>query len=125
MVDTIKPDSDSSAEADRTGADYGATPEGAESSALKAKIAELEAALELGKDQLLRKAAEFENYKKRTEGEYASLVKYSNEELIRKLLPVLDDLERSLKAAKGAPGDSAAAAAPENVYTQALELIAA
>ncbi len=46
------------------------------------------------KDQLLRKSAEFENYKRRTENEIATLFKYANEGLILELLPVLDDFER-------------------------------
>lgn len=46
------------------------------------------------KDQLLRKAAEFENYKRRTENEISSLFKYANEGLILELLPVLDDFDR-------------------------------
>lgn len=49
------------------------------------------------RDQLLRKAAEFENYKRRTESEQTNLLKYSSEAMISKLLPVVDDLERSLK----------------------------
>lgn len=46
------------------------------------------------KDQLLRKAAEFENYKRRTESEFSNIYKYANEGLIVELLPVLDDFER-------------------------------
>ena len=46
------------------------------------------------KDQLLRKAAEFENYKKRSENELSSFFKYANETLILDLLPVLDDFDR-------------------------------
>jgi len=46
------------------------------------------------KEQLLRKAAEFENYKRRTENEISTLFKYANEGLILELLPVLDDFER-------------------------------
>jgi molecular chaperone GrpE len=49
------------------------------------------------KDQLLRKAAEFENYKRRTETDFSNLVRNANEGLLLSLLPVLDDLERSLK----------------------------
>lgn len=48
------------------------------------------------KDTLLRKAAEFENYKKRTEGEISSYIKYASEHLIKSLLPVYDDFSRSL-----------------------------
>ena len=48
------------------------------------------------KDKLLRKAAEFENYKRRTENDQINLLKYSAEPFIIKLLPVVDDFERSL-----------------------------
>jgi molecular chaperone GrpE len=50
------------------------------------------------KDQYLRKSAEFENYKKRTEAEKADYFAYANEKLIGDLLPVLDDFERALKS---------------------------
>jgi len=53
------------------------------------------------KDQLLRKAAEFENYKKRRESELSQLIVNANADLIASLLPVLDDLERSLKIDPG------------------------
>ncbi len=54
--------------------------------------------LEVLRDRLLRKAAEFENYKRRTESEISTLFKYQNEGLITDLLPVLDDFDRVLKA---------------------------
>lgn len=66
----------------------------------KQKITELENNLSQYKDQLLRKAAEFENYKKRVGNDYSSIVKFSNEELIESLLPVIDDFERSMKMRK-------------------------
>ena len=46
-------------------------------------------------DKFLRKVAEFENYKKRNESEISSYIKYASESLIKKLLPVLDDFNRS------------------------------
>ena len=45
---------------------------------------------------MLRRAAEFENYKRRTENDQLNLLKYAAESLILKLLPVIDDFERSL-----------------------------
>jgi molecular chaperone GrpE len=50
-------------------------------------------------DQLLRVAADFENYKKRAAREREEYVTFANERLIKELLPVLDDLERALQAA--------------------------
>jgi molecular chaperone GrpE len=48
------------------------------------------------KDQYLRKLAEFENFKRRTEKEFLSHLENANENLIVEFLPVLDDFERSL-----------------------------
>lgn len=63
----------------------------------KLQIENLEKEKDALRDQLLRKAAEFENYKRRTETEQTNLLKYSSESIIAKLLPIIDDLERSLK----------------------------
>ena len=60
------------------------------------KIIELESQVADLKDRLLRKAAEFENYKRRTENDQLNLIKYAAEPFIIKLLPVIDDFERSL-----------------------------
>jgi len=48
------------------------------------------------KDMLLRKAAEFENYKRRTDSEISNYIKYASENIIKELLPVYDDLGRSI-----------------------------
>jgi molecular chaperone GrpE len=48
-------------------------------------------------DRLLRRQAEFENFRRRAERERADVVEYANSETIRAILPVLDDLGRALK----------------------------
>lgn len=48
-------------------------------------------------DRLLRRAAEFENYRKRTERERAEFLQYAGAEVVREILPVVDDFERALK----------------------------
>ena len=50
------------------------------------------------RDQLLRKAAELENFKRRSEAEFAGIIRNANENLLMALLPVLDDFDRSMKA---------------------------
>lgn len=50
------------------------------------------------KESLLRLAAEFENYKKRTESEIRNYLKYASEQLVKELLPVLDDMNRSVES---------------------------
>lgn len=61
------------------------------------KIAELEAQVKDWQDKLLRKAAEFENYKRRTENDQFNLINYAAESFIIKLLPIVDDFERSME----------------------------
>lgn len=68
------------------------------------EIQQLKLQLDEYKDLFLRKAAEFENYKKRRQQEYASIISTASKALISELLPVLDDLDRLLAnaAQKGA-----------------------
>lgn len=47
-------------------------------------------------DKFLRLYAEFENYKKRIEREKSELIRFANEDLIKELLPVIDNLESAL-----------------------------
>ncbi|MGI6325294.1 MAG: nucleotide exchange factor GrpE [Bacilli bacterium] len=54
------------------------------------KIAELE-------EKLLRNQAELINFKRRKEEEVSKLLEYSNLELIREILPILDNFERAIK----------------------------
>ncbi len=60
------------------------------------KITQLEQEVVELKDKLLRKAAEFENYKRRPENDQINLITFAAELFIQKLLPVIDDFERSL-----------------------------
>lgn len=54
---------------------------------------------ESNRDKLLRLAAEFENYKKRMERERETTLKYAGENILRELLPTLDNLERAIEQA--------------------------
>ena len=67
---------------------------------LEAKVAELEAANAELKDQMLRRQAELENYRKRLIRDKEEAVQYANESLIRDILGFLDNMDRALAAAK-------------------------
>ena len=67
---------------------------------LQNRIAELEAANADLKDQMLRRQAELENYRKRLIRDKEEAVQYANESLIRDLLGFLDNMERALAAGK-------------------------
>jgi len=63
---------------------------------LISKIDKLQKEVEELNDKLLRRAAEFENYKRRTENEFQNMLKYAAEPIIIDILRVYDDLGRSL-----------------------------
>ena len=52
-----------------------------------------------------RKQAEFENYRRRIERERAETLKYAAADVIKEILPVLDNLDRAMEAAKSAPSE--------------------
>jgi molecular chaperone GrpE len=67
--------------------------------ALEAKTRELEAQ----QDRYLRTVAEFDNARKRAAREREEYTRYANESMLRDLLPVLDNLDRALLAARSEP----------------------
>jgi len=70
--------------------------------ALSAKAQEVERV----QDRLVRLQAEFENYKKRVAREKAEFLKFAHEELVLEFLPILDNLERALNAARAEEGST-------------------
>ena len=68
---------------------------------LEEKLAAAQAEAHENHDRMLRMAAEFENYKKRTVREMEDLKKYATENLIRQLLTVVDNLERAIASGSG------------------------
>jgi molecular chaperone GrpE len=57
-------------------------------------------------DRLLRTAADFENFKKRAAREKQDAIKYANENLMQKLIPVLESLDIALAAPPSTPPDT-------------------
>ncbi len=51
-------------------------------------------------DKYLRLAAEFDNYKRRSQRDQSDAIKFANEKLIKDLLPTLDNLERAIQSAQ-------------------------
>ena len=55
------------------------------------------------RELLLRRQAEFDNFRKRTEKERSEYLQYAGMELVRDMLPILDDFDRALKVEGGNP----------------------
>lgn len=62
------------------------------------KLNELEQKLAEANDKYLRLYSEFDNYRKRTLKERTELIKTAAEDVLKSLLPVIDDFERAMKA---------------------------
>lgn len=63
----------------------------------KEKIEELENKIKLLEEQNLREKAESINFRKRKEEETARILKFCNEDLIKDILPTIDNFERAIK----------------------------
>lgn len=63
---------------------------------LQAKLAEAEAQAAEFKDQYLRAAADYKNFKRRVEVERAEQARSAGADLLLKLLPVVDDFDRAV-----------------------------
>jgi molecular chaperone GrpE len=69
------------------------------------EVKKLQGDLSEAKDKYLRLYSEFENFRRRTAKEKLEMIQTANEQLVRTLLPVVDDFERAEKAiADGAAG---------------------
>src|SRR5262245_39240825 len=72
-------------------------------------------------DRLLRKTAEFDNYRKRTERERIQLSEAAAADLIEELLPLVDDMDRALKADAGGESAEGSRRGVERIYKQLRE----
>ncbi|MBX5494290.1 MAG: nucleotide exchange factor GrpE [Bryobacteraceae bacterium] len=71
-------------------------------------------------DRLLRLRAEFDNFRKRAERDRAELVEYAAMDVLRPVLPILDDFERALKVETS---DKEYAKGMELIYNRTLEIV--
>jgi molecular chaperone GrpE len=90
---------------------------------LKNNISELEETINQLKDQSLRKAAEFENYKRRTEKEFLAHLEFATEGLIAELLPVIDDFERSIEHASKSENPDSLKEGVELIYKKFIGIL--
>ena len=79
---------------------------------LKAERDGLKAERDELKELLLRRQAEFDNFRKRNEKERSEHVQYAGMEIVREILPILDDFDRARKVEGGSPE-----------YTKGVEMI--
>jgi molecular chaperone GrpE len=87
------------------------------------RLTDAEKQVEYYKDLLLRKVAEFDNFKKRVENDSASSLRFARVDIIQRLLPVIDDFERSLKLSKDRRESEAFAKGVELIYQKLVKFL--
>ena len=90
---------------------------------LSSREAELERERDNYKDLLLRRTAEFENFRKRTDRERTAQSEAAAADLVKELLPLIDDLERALQADAGSEGAEAYRRGVELIQRQLTEVL--
>lgn len=75
------------------------------------------------KDQLLRTAADFDNFRKRSRREVSDAAERGREDLLKELLPVFDNLERAAEHAKSATDVTALADGIDLVIKQFIDTL--
>ena len=70
---------------------------------LEKKVEDLQAQLDKEKKEYLFLMAEFDNFRKRTLKEKSEIIKNAGENVLKGLLPIMDDFERGIKAAEASP----------------------
>lgn len=88
---------------------------------LKDELARLQSDFEAQRDRHLRVAAEFENFRKRSERDFQTRVQMSLSDFYVQLLPIVDDLERSVASLRA--GDAEKKGADAAAVLNGLELI--
>jgi len=86
-------------------------------------VEELKRQLDERQDRLLRTLAEMENLRRRTQREREDYVKYAAETLLRDLVPVLDNLDRALAAARAAGGAANVVEGVELIQRELLRVL--
>jgi molecular chaperone GrpE len=89
---------------------------GAEMRAVEEKLAEMQ-------DKYIRLSAEFDNYRKRTLREKMEMSKYAGEDLLLKIIPIMDDFERALAHMDTATDCAAMKSGIDLIYSKFSEFL--
>jgi molecular chaperone GrpE len=116
-MDMKEPTVDASESATAPGGNGAADPpaDGSTSASLEAVTAERDRLIDENRelvDRLLRRQAEFHNFRRRAEREKSEVLEFAHSDSVRAILPILDDLERALKTHT-----------TDKVYARGMELI--
>jgi len=125
QAEQSKPEEEKAAETSESAAEGQPAPEAtAEELTIEEQLEAAKKEIANLKDQLLRKIAEFDNYRKRTIKEKTDLILNGGEKTITTILPVIDDMERALKTMQNAEDVSAVVEGVELIYKKFMDILA-
>ncbi|MCK5826703.1 MAG: nucleotide exchange factor GrpE [Desulfuromusa sp.] len=90
---------------------------------LQEKLAQALDETKVHQEQYLRALADMENLRKRTQRDKEDLAKYANENILREILPVIDNLERAVEHAEQAESDEGLFEGVQMTLTQFGQLL--
>lgn len=111
------------AEADAEAAKDLANEEMSEIDALKKELDDTKTQLEKEKKEYLFLMADFDNFRKRTLKEKSEIIKNGGENVLKGLLPIVDDFERSLQAMNGASDVDSVKEGVELIYNKLVKYL--
>lgn len=91
--------------------------------ALRDQLAKVEAERNEFRDHAMRKVAELENFRRRTQQEKEDLTAYANQKLLQNILPIVDDLQRALELGRKGNDYKALLEGIEMVYNKAQQTL--
>lgn len=100
-----------------------ANEELSEIDALKQELDDTKAKLEKEKKEYLFLMADFDNFRKRTLKEKSEIIKNGGENVLKGLLPIVDDFERSLQAMNDASSVDAVKEGVELIYNKLVKYL--
>ena len=103
-------------EANAEESDEDSNKEEKQSDPIEQKLAEIQ-------DKYIRLSAEFDNYRKRTLKEKMELTRLAGEDILKNLLPVLDDFERAVKSVSETDNIDAVRAGIDLIYTKLRDFL--
>lgn len=86
-------------------------------------LTQLQSDIERFRDHALRTQADFDNFRKRAAREKEDAIKYSNASFLERLIPILDNFELGLNAARGSAADSPILAGMDMVAKQLTDFL--
>lgn len=123
-ADTVEAQGSSDADVKAEKSDNASDAQGAEETVdINNKKDQKDAVIEDLQDRLKRQMAEFDNYRKRTEKEKSAMFEMGASDVVKKLLPIVDNFERGFKSVTEEELQTPFAKGMDMVYKQTMKML--